>query len=244
MALIPRADFERRAADAVPVSIGDVRRQAEALVEAAEREAGRMLDEARAERQRLVVGAHEEGRAAGFAEGLEAGRAEGAELGKAAVHEELAPRLEKIQNAWELLLDDFGTARDRLLSEAREDALKLALLFAEAVTNRVVEVDASVALAQLERALGRLAEPTRVRIAHHPDDTEALTEGLGGVVAACDRCAHAELVADASVSRGSVVLRSEAGGEVEADVRKQIARLAEVLLPRKADDDGQSGAAA
>jgi len=243
MALIPRADFERRAADAVPVSIGDVRRQAEALVQAAEREAARILDEARAERERLLADAHEQGRAAGFAEGREAGQAEGVERGKARAYEEFGPRLETLQNGWELLLNQFDSARDRLLAEARDDALRLALRFAEAVTNRVVEVDESVALAQLERALSRLAEPTRVRIAHHPDDAEVLGEGLGRIVAACDRCTHAELVADPSVSRGSVVLRSEGGGEVEADVVKEIARLAVVLLPKKPDEERSEAAA-
>ncbi|MEM9063930.1 MAG: FliH/SctL family protein [Planctomycetota bacterium] len=233
MGVISRADFERRAADAVPISLGDVRRQAQAMLEEAESEARRVLEEARAARESLIKG----GREAGHAEGFQQGRAEGLEQGRtegrAAATEAREGELKALSKMWSERIDEFDRARELLLTQAREDVLTLALRLAELATARTVEVDPGVAEAQLARALERIAEPTMLRIRHCPSDADALNEGLPGIVAACEACKHAELVPDQAVSAGSVVIHTEGGGRIDAEIESSLARLSESLRARE-----------
>ncbi len=235
MGLIRRADAQSMTRDAVALDLADLASRGQAVREQAEREAEKILAEARAERERLVTGAREEGfesgRAAGHAEGLEAGRAEGREAATAEWREKLAA----LDSAWARLAREFAAARESMLTEARTDVIRLAVLIAERVIKRSVEHDPSAVVTQMEEALALLSRRTRARVFVHPDDEALARDAAPALLAAFEKAEHLEIVPDESLARGSCVVRTGEGGVIDASIGSQLDGIARDLLPEDAE---------
>jgi flagellar biosynthesis/type III secretory pathway protein FliH len=122
--------------------------------------------------------------------------------------------------------------RERMLVEARQEALTLALRIAALVVKRAVMVDpGGVAVAQAAEALRLLVRPTRAILAVHPDDRAVVADALPAMCARMAAAEHVELALDDTLERGSCVLRTAGGAEIEATVEGQLRRIAEALLP-------------
>ena len=230
MAVIKHALAGTMARDAVVLDLADIARQARDLIADAAAKAERLVAEGEIERDRLIGTAAQEGIRRGHEEGFAAGYAEGARRGEAAARAEHAERLATISAAWERALGSFEAAREDMLLHARTDALALAIAVAERVTKRVAACDPGVAAAQMEAALRLITHPSRVVVAVCPDDLDhakAELERLRGLV---DAARHSEIVADASLSRGSVRVRS-GRGVIDATIEAQLERVAAALLP-------------
>lgn len=253
MALIRHAEAEKMARDAIVLDLGDVQRQAVQLIDQARKRADEIVASARAEREKLIAGAAEQGRADGLAKGTEEGKRTGTEQGKAAAINEWKPKLEQVEKKWGESLKAFEADRDRMLTEARTDVLRLAVLIAEKIVKRVVEIDPGVVVDQLQAVLSLVARPTELLVCIHPADRAVVQDALPGLIAKFQSVRHVELVDDASVSRGSCLARTRAsvgaesasagGGEIDASIEQQLASLAALLLPAKKQDDAAGGAA-
>lgn len=237
MGLIRRSDAATLVRDAVVLDLGDLSRQADSLLLRARAEAAQLVEEAKRERARLISGAAEEGRAAGHAEGLAIGRREGRE----AALEADALEISRLVGVWEEAAARFEGQRERLMSEFRTDAIRLALAIAERVVHRVVEIDVGVAGREVESALGLIAAQSRAVVAVHPDDRANVEGVVGGILRRFGRAGHVDVVEDERVKRGGCEVRSARGG-VDAQVETQLARISEALLGVAAD--GSAGAEA
>lgn len=235
MGMIRRADLEQLTRNALVMDLGDLRARGEAIIADAQRRAEEIVEDARRERERLVSSAREEG----YKEGHDAGRRDGLEQGAAegnrSAHDERTGAIDRLSDAWAGALDAFEGERDRMLSEARTEVVRLAGEIARLVTRRVVELDATVVVAQIEAVLGAVVRPTRLTLRVHPDDLHVAKEELPSLVARFDQCTHAELIEDASLSPGSCVATTEGGGRIEADVRAQLERVVAEMLPAEPD---------
>ncbi len=243
MALIKHANAKDLTRDAIVLDLGDLHRQGQLLIENAKRRAAEIIKEAEAERDRLIAGAAEKGHAEGFARGLEEGRARGQEEGRAEAAQSTAADLEALRAGWEQALAAFVADRERILTEARDDVLRLALRIAEKVTRRKIETDPAVAAAQLESVLALITRPTALVIAVHPDDRAAIEQALPSLLATLTAAPrHVELTDDPTLPRGSCVARTRGGddgsggavgggGEINASIDLQLQRIAEALLP-------------
>jgi flagellar biosynthesis/type III secretory pathway protein FliH len=224
--MIRRSEVEGAARGALVLNLGDIARDGERVVALARAEAERIVAEARAERDRLIADAHEQGHAEGLARGMEEGRAAGAEEGRRSAHESHAAALARIQGAWEQSVNEFERARVEMLSALRRDALALAMMLAERVVRRVVDMDEEVVVRQLEGALSMLARETRVVVAVHPDDEAVVRAAMPKLVARFADAVHAELAPDPTVGRGGCAVRTHGGGVIDATIRTQIERMA------------------
>ena len=106
MALIKQANARDLARDAIVLDLGDLQRQAGEIVTSAKAQAAMIAVQARAERERIVAGAAETGRAQGFEAGKQEGYKAGVAEGRAAAIAEMKERLGKLEAAW-------GTAPNR-----------------------------------------------------------------------------------------------------------------------------------
>lgn len=256
MALIKHANAAQIAREAIVLDLGDLTRQGQALVESARARADQILAEARAERDRLIAGAAEKGRAEGLAKGLEEGRAKGREEGRAAATAEHRAELDRLHAAWSAALDEFAAQRQMLLNHAQADVLKLAALIAGRVVKRTIELDGRVIEDQLRAVLAAVTRPTELLLRVHPADLEVARKALPALVAAFETVRGAELVADPALSRGSCIALSRAaagdhagagsggGGEIDASIETQLSRIIEAILPGGAGDAAQAGPAA
>lgn len=231
MAMIRRADQNTAARDAIALDLGDLFQQGEAIKRAARDQAEAMLAAARAERDRLIASATVEGRAQGLARGLEEGRAKGAAEGKNLAHAEHRAALDAIEKAWSESLASFESQRDRLLTEARHDVLRLALLIAARITHRVVRAEDGVVADQLAAVLSVISRPTKLVIAIHPDDLARADEALPSLLQRFRNASSAELVTDPTLAPGSCIARAEGGASIDASIDTQLDRIAEALAP-------------
>lgn len=230
MALIKSAQSEALPRKAMVLDLGDLQRQAEALATEAERRAAAILNDARAERERLVIGATEEGRKAGYAKGLADGLAEGREKGRTEALSQTKSTADTLIKSWDAALTQFETHRDELLSEARTDIIRLATAIASRITKRVVELNPDVVKDQLDTAIRLVIAPTRLVIAIHPDDRKSAEEVLPALAKRFASGAHTELVDDASLARGSCHIRTDKG-DIDASLDAQLDRIVAALLP-------------
>ncbi len=230
MALIRQSDKSTPLADAIVYRLGDLVREGNNLREQTSREIENMLASARAERDRLLAGAREEGlrigREEGFAEGLARGQAQGTEQAIARVSKEL----DDLLKGWNSTLDGFGKDRDSLLLEARTEVLRLAVEIAKGVLKREVEIHPETVVDQAQAALAMVARPSRVRLSVNPMDRPLVDRALPGLLARCTNATHIDLSEDPSMSRGSCIART-AGGEIDARVEVQLTRIIDAIVP-------------
>ena len=230
MGLVKPSTSRRHVEDAIVLDLGDLRERAERLCAEARESASSTIAEAKAERERLIATAREEGYAVGHAEGLEAGTREGHEKGHAAALEASSKELGALRERYERAIADFESQRQQMLSEARAQVLTFACALAERVALRTVELDPSTVDRQLERVLALAIEPSRVVVRVHPEDKPRVEEALPGLLDRFTDSPHARIEEDGELDRGSCVLRTDRG-EVDASVATLIEEIVGALLP-------------
>lgn len=242
MPVIKGVSAANTARDAVVLDLADIAQQAAAIRHAAEREAARIIEAAKGERERLIADASEVGRATGHAEGLAEGREAGRAEGRAEAIGQQSEALGALQAAWSAALEEFVAQRDHLVVGCKRDVLQIATSIAERITHRAIEMSPDalpVVLDQIESALHIVAKPTRAVVAVHPEDAESARESLPALTKRIDGIEHAEIVEDGSLSRGSCVVRTDRGGGVDASVETQLRRIAELIVPVRSSETEQ-----
>ena len=237
MGMIRRADLDQIARQGAVMNLDDLRARGEAIIAHACGEAERIIADAKAERERLLSGAEEQGRSDGYERGLRDGAEEGRRRGLEEARRSRTEAIDGVCQGWTRALEAFETARESMLSAAREEVVALSIEIAERVVRRAIANDPSVVLAQLEAVLDAVTRPARLCVRVHPDDLELARSELPGILERFERCRHAELLADASLERGSCVATTEDGGRIDAGIGSQLARIVSELLP----DRGASG---
>ena len=238
MALIRQANAATAARDAIVLDLGDITRQADAIKARAREAADKLLDEARKERERLIKNAAEQGRREGIEVGTVEGRRTGEEQGRSAALAEYKERLTALDAAWTAALARLEQDKDRILMESRLDVLQLAVRLGELVTKRAIEVRPEVVADQLAAVLAQLSRPRRLIVRINPVDRSLTDAAVPRAVRLLGGSTHVELVEDAVLDRGSVVARTESGGEIDASIQTQLARIADALLPASASPPG------
>ena len=199
MALIKHANAAQIAREAIVLDLGDLTRQGQALIESARARADQILAEARAERDRLVAGAAEKGRAEGLAKGLDEGRAKGRNEGRAAALAEHRDELARLAASWQGALDEFAAQRQMLLNHAHADILKLAAMIAERVVS-AIELDSGVVTDQVRAVLASVTRPTELLLRVHPEDLETARAAMPELLAAFE-LVRADVIGDPSLAR-------------------------------------------
>jgi flagellar biosynthesis/type III secretory pathway protein FliH len=228
-----QSEAQRIASEAIALDLGDLARQADALLARARAQAAGVVEQAQAQRAAIMRGIEEQARKEGF----EAGRGEGLATGKVSGHAqalaESKAKLDALQQAWGRALAEFEGARAAMLEDAREDVLQLAVLLAQRVVKRSIEVDASLVKDQLAATLAMVARPTSLTVAVNPQDEPLAREAMAALATSMDSAKHAQISADAALARGSCVVRTAGGGVLDASIDTQLRRIAESLLPER-----------
>jgi len=261
VALIKRSDADTFARQAVSVHLGDLEVEGDAMVAEASTRAEAIIANGRRERDLLVAGGAERGYKAGFTRGHAEGFTKGLESGETRALESTTSAISGLAEQWGTALARFEDDRDRMLSEARADVVRLAAVFAERVTRRAVDLDQTVVERAMEAVLRRVIGATELSVAVHPDDLERANRLMPAMVDRIGGSGHATINADGSLSPGSCVARTAGGGVIDASIETEIARMIDALLPdeamnnrrtaleggdaeRVAGDTGESGSAA
>lgn len=128
---------------------------------------------------------------------------------------------------WMEMIEALHTERRRLVSEARDDMLKLAFRVAGQIVERTVEMEPRVVEGMVERALSHVRGESDVELRVHPDDRQVIDAArptfeaeLGG--------ARIRVQEDDSVDRGGCILETDMN-RVDARVGVQLDSLRAAL---------------
>ncbi len=216
--------------DAIVLDLGDLHQQAEALKRDAEAKAAAIVAAAEEAANRLAQRAHDQASEQGFAEGHRKGLEQGKAEGHEAAFAQQKPQLEQLQAAWASAMHEFTAQREQMERDAKDAILDLALLMAEKLVHRVVEVDRTVVVDQLAAVLGYVLRPLNVTVHIHPEDEQLVKEALPQLLAEFHNVQRLDVVPDASVDHGGCVV-SYGQGRIDATVGTQLDRAIESILP-------------
>ena len=237
MPVIKQPQVGSAARDAVVLDLGDVGRQAAALINAAKQRAVKIIEGANEEAKRLTANAHDHGFQQGLGDGHAEGLKQGSEEGRAAAFAEAQARLQAIEQAWVQAAVQWDAGRQTLDVEARQDVLTFALNLIEKVIHRTLQYDDQLVTRQLGEALSLVLSITDVQVRISPDDRPVLDEALPNLMRQFPRVKHVQLVDDPSVSRGGCRL-TYGQGEIDARVESQLEQLAALFQPGDAQGVG------
>ncbi len=230
MAIVKNTQTDRLLKNAIVLDLGDLRHQADRIIEHANVQAEAIIEQARQEARRLVdVSAGQ-----GFEEGKQKGLAEGRETGRAEARieslEAFETQFSELQAKWSEALHRWEQDRQGMLRDAHEDVLRFAFEMAEKIVHRVVEQDPAVVVDQVRLALEHVSRPSSVCIHAHPDDAPLVDEVMPELKELIANCRHVDLREDASVGRGGCIISTE-GGQIDATIETQLQRITQTLLP-------------
>jgi flagellar biosynthesis/type III secretory pathway protein FliH len=233
MAVIKSIRADRLTHDAVVLDLGDLKRQADAIMREARDEARRIVEQGRDDARKLTNAAD----ARGYSQGLERGRLDGAEAGRQdatkAVLAELQPQIEALLAKWTQAVERWERSRGDMLMNAQEDVLAFACALASKIIHRTIQSDPLIIRDQLAEALSLLSRPTGAVVRINPDDRAILDLALPGILAAIEGAHDMVLRDDPAISRGGCIVATE-GGQIDATIEKQLCRIVEALLPTRA----------
>jgi len=246
------ADIERRA-DRLELEFASRRRALEEEIAAREREARESLareaaDAARAladDRTRAISEAgeaarrdgfakgYEEGFQAGYAEGTakgrEEGRAEGTERASRAFDDEIGPALAACRR----IAEELGGRMGRLLDEAREDLLRLAIDVAHKIVKREVRDVEVTVVANVRKAIDLVGRRHGAVIRVHPDDLAIVERRRPEALEIFREHVSFRIEAAPEVGRGGCIVESGAG-RVDMSIETQLEVIEQALFEASA----------
>lgn len=230
MPVIKNNNAGRIEGGAFVLDLTDLATEARRLAEEARIEALRINAQAKTQAAQLKTEATERGHADGFEHGKKLGYEQGVQDARQEILSTFQPRIEQVIESWTTALGQWDRARQDMLLAAGENVLTFAFEMAQQVIGRAIKHDPTVVRDQVKAALALLSQPTAVTIIVNTEDVSILEEVLPSVIEKMGACEHAQLRPDDSMTRGGCIVRT-AGGEVDATIETQIARIAEALLP-------------
>lgn len=221
--------------DALVLDLGDVSRQAQRILAAAQAKARRLV--ADAERDTMVQRKqiHDDSVAQGYQEGLEKGLEEGCQKGREEAYQQAGEQLGQVQQGWVDATSQLNDQRQAMDRNAKQAVLELAVRFAEKLTHRVIEADDQVVFGQIEAVLSQVLRPMDVTVGICPDDRQVLEEAMPQLLAQFTQIQRVHLVDDPQVGRGGCIL-NYGQGRIDATIQTQLRRLVELILPDRAQD--------
>ena len=195
--------------------IQDARRQAEEIVEQAEKDAQLRLQQVDEEVEALRLKTKEEGYAQGYEEGLTDGRQK--------AMEEAANLLELLQAT----VDEGVRLRASGLAALEEDVLKLSLLLADKIVRKTIEDDISWLEPIVKEALQSLGTVNEIAVYVSPMDYSLIKEREDNVrISSRTKILFEQ---DPAITQGGCLIESETG-IIDARLERRIGKLGKSLL--------------
>lgn len=229
MALLKAAQFDQSDEKKEIFNLSDIAAEGRAIVEKAKRHRDQMLEKARADIRKERQQALREGHQQGFEQGHEAGRSEGHEQALQEARQEFACEAADALKTLKTTLEHFDQTKQRLLWQAEQDIVTLALAVADKVVKRTGEKERHVAAQNLKAALELIGPTTDVIVKVNAKDIEYLKKMAGNDEQVFGSFATINFELDEGVEPGGCRLCA-AQGEIDARLETQLSRIADELL--------------
>ncbi|MBC24546.1 MAG: hypothetical protein CMJ32_11630 [Phycisphaerae bacterium] len=237
MPLMKKTQSEPVQAGAVVLDLGDLREQAEAILQEARLQAEGIIGDARAKADAIISEAHPTGHEQGRRDGYEAGFNQGREDALKSVADQARQELQSLQDSWKAQLELFAADRERMSERAETDLIELALKIAAAVTRARVRQDPSLVIEQARGAIRLVMRASEIRAVVNPSDLPVLDQHMESLIDVLDSTDGIELVTSDQVEPGGCIVRGD-DTVIDATLQQQIDRIAEALLGRSCEPGG------
>lgn len=218
--------------EAIVLDLGDIGAQASRIRAAAETQAQQIIAQANDKAEQIAREREAAAQERGYNEGLEKGLAEGREQGHAEALAKSAEELRQLTAAWSQVVSEWEQQRVEMEREARQSVLQFAMLAAEKLVHRVIEVDESVVVDQAAHALSLVLSAHNASVRIHPVDHPVLEDALPELLKELNEIDHIELVDDESITPGGCVV-AFGQGTIDATIERQLGRLIDLILPQE-----------
>lgn len=205
------------AAAPAPTSPDDA---AEQIIAEAQAAAAALLQQARDEAERLRAHARDAGLAEAQAT-LEQERAR------------LAAQLEAAQA-------EINAERERFLSQAEPEILKLSFAIAEKIIAQEVSQRPEIVVGIIRKSIRRIKDKTGLRLRVNPEDLQLVREARADLIASVDGVEHMEVTDDRRVGRGGCVVES-ASGTLDARIATQLRELERTIAQAASHESEHHG---
>lgn len=213
--------------------LAQVRRESRRLLRQAEKAVERRLAEL-AEAEAALEGEREQARALGHQQGYEAGYREGFEKGHAEGVAALGALLADIRS----VLQEARVAKERLLEQAEEEIVQLAVAVAEKLVRQTLANDDNAVLSILKEMLKKAEGSAMARVKVPPDVFERIQEEWRFLASYVQGDCQLEFLPDEGLSRGDVIIETD-WGMIDGRVQSRWQRIMHGLdLVGQSDDDG------
>ncbi|HTL28395.1 MAG TPA: FliH/SctL family protein [Tepidisphaeraceae bacterium] len=217
-------------------SMKDIETQARAIILRAQQHAEQLLAEAQSEAETLKARAMAEGFAEGRNNGIQKGNEEGKKLGLQQALSEHRAQLANVIKAITSATQELNTSRQQLDATAKSEIIHLAVAIARRATKRQGTLDPNVLTDNVHEAMKLVSQTTDIRIAIHPREKQTLLDALPKLSMTWPKLQHVQLIEDPTLTAGGCRILT-AGGEIDADLDRQIDRIASDLVPSHREDE-------
>jgi flagellar assembly protein FliH len=158
----------------------------------------------------------------------EQARAEGYADGQAAALAEARPRYEAALAALEQATAGVDALREEIAAALERDAIELSLQLAEKVVAGAIAVESERVVDVVRGALRRLSDRRRVTVLVNPEDLETIRAATDRLLTELGGIEHCEVQAERRVAAGGAMVRTEEG-QIDARVQTQLMRARELV---------------
>lgn len=238
--LIKAQEFDAKPMGRQVFNLTDIAVEAEEIIRQAAHRRDEMIAsgeaEIAAERARAQGDGFEVGKEQGLEEGRRAGRDEAFKEAK----QEFAEQCRETQQALIGVLGEFDRSRERVLWEAEQSTVQLAVAIAEKIVMKAIECDSAMVAENVKAALKLAAQGSDVVIKVNQQDLEYLNEMSGGSGEALGKYGSINIESDDEISPGGCRVCTEQGA-IDGTIETQIRRISEQLVMGEATTpDGES----
>jgi flagellar assembly protein FliH len=214
------------------LDLRDISRQADATLSEARAEAERIVADALQQGQEQRQAVLQEARREGYEKGLAEGRAAGQEAGLTQCRQEFADQQADLISSLTGLFEAFSARREQMYLAARRDVVVLAVAIARRLARKLTaieEVASDAATEACAEALELVRGATDATVRIHPRDRAALQRVAEELAGSMESSRHIRLLDDASVGRGGVIVET-AESTIDATIDARVERIADELV--------------
>lgn len=146
---------------------------------------------------------------------------------EARASEEIGKAVERFTS----IVDDFMAQREDLLKSSEETVVRLAVAIARRIVGEAVEVNDEIVLEAIRRALKHVVDKENVAVRVNPRDLKIVREHRSDWLGIVEGTRSLEIEEDERIHPGGCLVETE-GGNVEAQIGKQIQTLEKALVER------------
>ncbi len=221
--------------DDVPVDVEQVKEQAEEIIKETEQMVKELLGTARQEAEKIIKSAKAEAEAViqegqgkakeakdqGFNEGWQVGYTESVKKAE----EEMKGSL----LAAERTLAEAKEERTKIICEAENEIVQLAVMVAQKVINHEVTTHSELIVGIVKKALEKVRDREEILIRVSPDDIDMVIDNQEEVVSGTKGIKKMKMLADNGITAGGCVIETS-NGTVDARVERQLSEIEHSLL--------------